>query len=306
MRTVDQTELLEVLHLVAKSRTLAEAAAVTGLSRSAISRRIAKLESLVGERLFERTNECLRPTENGRDFIVRSEEWMQRFKELSTPAGENAQEVTSIQISAPSAIGNGLLIPWLTIFQEMHPEVLFDLTLSLGPVRLLPPGCDIRISHGLFPCERVLIRPLGNMLRMMVANADYLMRHGMPKRPEELINHSLLGGNDLLDGSPLIVTRGAERVAVPYYPRLRLHDHGAARTAALNGIGIAVHAFVYDTIDFVKRGQLIEVLPQWEPEPTPVTLLLPLSQPLRPIVSELAEFLEMKWRSHPYLSSPDL
>lgn len=306
MRTVDQTELLYVVQLVAKSQSLSEAAAVLGLSQSAVSRRIAKLESDIGEKLFERRHGVFQLSTRGEEFVARVEDLMSRFKELSTPAGEPAREVTTIHISSPSAIGNGLLIPWLSIFQEMHPEVMFDLSLTLGPVRLLPPGCDIRISHGLFPCERVLTRPLGNMLRMMVASPDYIVRHGLPKRPEELNQHSLLGGNDLLDGSPLIVTRGAERVAVSYYPRLRLHDHGAARTAALNGAGIAVHAFVYDTIDYVKRGQLISVLPQWKPESTPVTLLLPLSRPVRPIVSELAEYLEMKWRSHPYLSSADL
>lgn len=305
MRIVDGVEQIEVILLVAKTQSLSEAAAVLGLSRSAISRRIARLEESLGEELFDRSQECFKLTKKGQVFVSRAEEVMRRFGDLSTPTGEQTREVTTIQISSPSSIGNGLLIPWLTIFQQMHPEVMFDLTLTLGPVRMLPPGCDVRISHGLFPCERVLTRPLGNMLRMMVASADYLVRHGHPERPEELSQHSLLGGNDLLDGSPLIVTRAAERVVVPYYPRLRLHDHGAARTAALNGAGIAVHAFVYDTIEFVRRGQLISVLPEWKPQSTPVSLLLPLSQPVRPIVSELSEFLEMKWQSHPYLTSAD-
>lgn len=143
-------------------------------------------------------------------------------------------------------------------------------------MHIIPPECDIRINHGLYPCSNAVIRKLGEMRRMMVASAAYLAKHGVPKTPEDLEFHELLGGNDLVNGAPLVLLKDNERVIVPIHSKLRLKDHTAARTAALFDAGISVHAFRYDTMELVRRKLLIHVLPDWEPEPSPVSLLLPL------------------------------
>ena len=145
-------------------------------------------------------------------------------------------------------------------------------------MHIIPPECDIRINHGLYPCSNAVIRKLGEMRRMMVASAAYLAKHGVPKTPEDLEFHELLGGNDLVNGAPLVLLKDNERVIVPIHSKLRLKDHTAARTAALFDAGISVHAFRYDTMELVRRKLLIHVLPDWEPEPSPVSLLLPIGR----------------------------
>ncbi len=305
MRTVDEVELFRVFEQVVETGSFSTASQSCGISRSAVSRRISKLEATVGAELFVRESQGTQLTPAGFTFSKRLQSCLKEFDALCRPTFHSQPATESVRVSAPSAIGNGLLIPWIAEFQAAHPHVMVDLTLTLGPVRMMPPGCDIRISHGLFPCERVRTRPLGTMLRMMVASPAYLAQHDAPVRPEQLSSHSLLGGNDLLDGRPLVVVRGCERVSVPHVPRLRLHDHGAARTAALAGIGIAVQAFVYDTMDFVRRGMLIHVLPDWEPESAPVSMLLPADRPLSAAAGELADLIKAKWLSHPNLGAFD-
>jgi putative lysR substrate binding domain protein len=194
-----------------------------------------------------------------------------------------------------------LLIPWITAFQRRNPELVVNLTLTLGPVHIIPPECDIRINHGLYPCSNAVIRKLGEMRRMMVASAGYLAKHGAPKTPEDLEFHELLGGNDLVNGAPLVLLKNNERVLVPIHSKLRLKDHTAARTAALSDAGISVHAFCYDTLDLVRRKQLIHVLPEWEPEPSPVSLLLPVGRKPTSAVEALCDFISEKWRSNPEL-----
>lgn len=258
---------------------------------------------MMGGPLFEREANGVKLNSRGVQLLEPIDECMKRFRELCNQAVPSAKSQTDpIRISAPSSIGNGLLIGWITAFERKHPDVVIDLTLTLEPVRMMPHGCDLRISHGLFPCERVITRHLGFMQRMMVASPRYLAEHGVPHSPEDLMHHSLLGGNDLLDGRPLVVHRGKERVVIPYLPRLRLHDHAAARSAALAGAGIAVHAFRYDTLEYVRRGRLVEVLSDWIPDETPVSMLLPVNRPVRAIVRELADFVEYKWHTHPELT----
>ena len=200
-----------------------------------------------------------------------------------------------------AAIGNGLLIPWITAFQRRNPELFINLTLTLGPMHIIPPECDIRINHGLYPCSNAVIRKLGEMRRMMVASAAYLAKHGVPKTPEDLEFHELLGGNDLVNGAPLVLLKDNERVIVPIHSKLRLKDHTAARTAALFDAGISVHAFRYDTMELVRRKLLIHVLPDWEPEPSPVSLLLPIGRKPSSAVEALCDFIAEKWRSNPEL-----
>ena len=128
-----------------------------------------------------------------------------------------------------------------------------------------------------------------------------MAKHGVPKTPEDLEFHELLGGNDLVNGAPLVLLKDNERVIVPIHSKLRLKDHTAARTAALIDAGISVHAFRYDTMELVRRKLLIHVLPDWEPEPSPVSLLLPIGRKPSSAVEALCDFIAEKWRSNPEL-----
>ncbi len=240
-------------------------------------------------------------TPHGCVFLEKIQPLLERFNKLSAPVSRPEGSISGSIRSAPNAIGNGLLIPWITAFQRRNPELVVNLTLTLGPVHIIPPECDIRINHGLYPCSNAVIRKLGEMRRMMVASAGYLAKHGAPKTPKDLEFHELLGGNDLVNGGPLVLLKNNERVLVPIHSKLRLKDHTAARTAALSDAGISVHAFRYDSLDLVRRKQLIHVLPEWEPEPSPVSLLLPVGRKPTSAVEALCDFISEKWRSNPEL-----
>ena len=84
--------------------------------------------------------------------------------------------------------------------------------------------------------------------------------------------------------------------------RTALRQQMQYRSAALAGAGIAVHAFRYDTLEYVRRGRLVEVLSAWIPDETPVSMLLPVNRPVRAVVQELADFIENKWHTHPELT----
>lgn len=309
MRYLDCIEKLETFLILAELKSFRKAAEQLNISKASVSRRISSLEKDLGSPLFIRDSEGSILTAFGCQFIERAKPLLLRFKALSTPSiSKSLNQRGTIRISAPSALGNGLLIPWIAIFQKNNPEIFIDLTLTLGPVHIMPAECDIRINHGLYPCSNALIRKLGDMRRMMVASVAYLSENGCPKSPADLEKHALLGGNDLLNGSPLILLKGNERAIVPYHPRLKLKDHTAARNAALAGAGISVHAFRYDTLELVRKNLLIHVLPEWEPAPSPVSLLLPIKKKKNSAADALCAFIEEKWQANPeltYFSSED-
>lgn len=300
MRSLDTIETLETFVVLARLGSVGKTAEQLHISKASVSRRISALEKSVGK-LFVRDQDGSELTPHGCVFLEKIQPLLERFNKLSAPVSRPEGSISGSIRSAPNAIGNGLLIPWITAFQRRNPELFVNLTLTLGPVHIIPPECDIRINHGLYPCSNAVIRKLGEMRRMMVASAGYLAKHGAPKTPEDLEFHELLGGNDLVNGAPLVLLKNNERVLVPIHSKLRLKDHTAARTAALSDAGISVHAFRYDTLDLVRRKQLIHVLPEWEPEPSPVSLLLPVGRKPTSAVEALCDFISEKWRSNPEL-----
>lgn len=153
MRTVDETQYFEVFLAAARTGSVAAAAQSLSISPSAVSRRLAGFEKMMGGPLFEREANGVKLNSRGVQLLEPIDECMKRFRELCNQAVPSAKSQTDpIRISAPSSIGNGLLIGWITAFERKHPDVVIDLTLTLGPVRMMPHGCDLRISHGLFPC----------------------------------------------------------------------------------------------------------------------------------------------------------
>ncbi len=305
MQTTDESFLFLLFLRTCETGSLAKAALLLGISRSTATRQLSQLEARIGKKLFSRTASGVQMTPEATELRPRIETLVSGLERLSRVRKTSTQEVSeSIRISTPTAIGHNLLIPWIAPFLQSHLTLTIDITHTMGPVRVMPVGCDIRITHSLFSCVRVITRPLGGMYRMMVASPEYLAKNGCPQHPDELVNHSLLGGNDLLNGKPLVVMRGQDRIVVPYLPRLRLYDHVASRSAALAGIGIAVHAFQYDVVDFVRAGKLVQVLPDWNPEPSPVSMLFPAKE-IRPIVQELADYIDSRWKANPYLMGVD-
>ena len=85
------------------------------------------------------------------------------------------------------------------------------------------------------------------------------------------------------------------------YDKSGRKGHAWGRPVALSDAGSSVHAVRYDTLDLERRKQLIHVLPEWEREPSPVSLLLPVGRKPTSAVEALCDFISEKWRSNPEL-----
>lgn len=301
MRRTDERELLETFLAVAGYGNLRLAGKSLLVSKTTVMRRLQELEGRLGAALVERSDAGCALTSRGQIFLAAARPVFERYVRISTKKERPPEQTAVLNVSAPYSLGVTLLIPWLEQFQEAHENVLVDLSLTLGPVRLLPASCDVRFSHGKIPSERVTIRPLGLMPRIMAASPRYLTKHGIPQEPKELSAHRLLGSQDLVDDTSFVLRKDDELIRIPFRPTLLLKDHTAAKEAALAGAGIAVQVLKHDAVKALKRGDLIEVLPDWKPEPCPISLLFPLSRKPSDMTRQFADFIEDKWASHPCL-----
>ncbi|TSE23514.1 HTH-type transcriptional regulator DmlR [Tepidimonas sediminis] len=253
------------LTVLAAQGSYTAAARRLGVSKAAVSQRIAELERLAGVPLVRRTTRSVRLTEAGQRLVeevagayAQIEQGWARVRDLA------AQPSGRVRLTAPVALARQVLVPLLAEFACAHPRVHVELDLSDRLVPLAAEGFDLAVRHTFAPPDTHVAWRLCGSRSVLVAAPAYLHAAGAPAHPSELAQRPCLhyprpGARPLWTLEP---RDGGERVTVPVAGPLAANNSEALRDAALLGLGIAL------VPDFSARvalaeGRLVEVLPSW-------------------------------------------
>ncbi|RZS51941.1 LysR family transcriptional regulator [Sphaerotilus mobilis] len=248
-----------------------------GVSKAAMSQRIAELERAAGVPLVRRTTRSVRLTEAGqqladstRDAYAQIERELAQVKDLAAaPSG-------LLRLTAPVALGRQQIVPRLAGFLREVPEVRIELVLTDQLLSLAQEGFDLAIRHTARPPETHVAWTLCETRSCLVASADYLARRGRPAHPGELAAD--LGRHDCLsyarpgetptwqfEATP---TPGDERASAPLTVAIRgpfsANNSEALREAAIDGLGIALLPD-FSAQAALRAGTLQALLPDWRP-----------------------------------------
>lgn len=179
---------LELFARIAAAGSFAAAARDLGLTRAAISRRIAAIESAVGLTLFARSTRSLGLTEAGRRLHARARAVRDAAEAARLALRHTRDQLDgTLRISATPSFGRHLLAPLLARFQQQHPALRLELFFTDRRVDLLREGLDLAF--------RVTNRPPEDLVAVPVARFDVRV-YGPPgpllSSPEELPDHPLL------------------------------------------------------------------------------------------------------------------
>ena len=237
-----------------------------GLTTSAVSRHVSRLEAQMGGRLLQRTTRSVALTELGQQVYAGCTRMVSAAREVHTLAGSySARPNGLIRISAPVVFGQVWLAPKLPGFLARYPEVDIQLTLVDRSVDLIEEGVDlaIRIASELAP--GLAARPICNVRYQLVASHAYLARHGAPVHPQELaaIPCIHLGYPRFQDHWRLC--RGDETVQIKVPARLTINSSAAilAAVEADGGIGLMADFIASNAL---RAGRLQQILPEWQIE----------------------------------------
>lgn len=255
---------MAVFSQVVDSGGFSSAARSLGLTTSAVSRHVSRLETHLGGRLLHRTTRSLALTELGREVFAACTRMLSTAREIHALAGSySARPNGVIYATAPIVFGQIWLAPKLAGFLDLYPEIDVRLTLVDRTVDLIEEGVDlaIRIARDLAP--GLAARALCTMKYVLVASPSYLARHGMPATPEALDGHrcSHLGYGPF--GESWTLRRGETTVNVKVPARLTINNSAAilAMVEAGGGIGLVPDFTARAALD-AQRVQ--QVLPEWE------------------------------------------
>ena len=247
------------------------AAARLGVSKAAMSQRIAELERAAGVPLVRRTTRSMRLTEAGQQLVDQTREPFEQIAHSFLKAQDHAGEPRGlVRVTAPVALGRQQLLPRLADFLLAHPAIRIEMELSDRLSSLATEGFDLAVRHAAAPPDTHVAWRLCDTRSVLVASRAYLRRRGTPRAPAMLAEHDCLHyprgqETNVWSFEPRGArARRAERVTVPIAGPLAANNSEALRDAAQAGLGIALLPD-FSAQSGMQAGKLVEVLPEWQP-----------------------------------------
>jgi DNA-binding transcriptional LysR family regulator len=297
---LDREGALSLFVRVVDAGSFSEAARHLGLTPSAVSKQIARLEDRLGARLVERTTRRLGVTEVGRQLHHRARRILADIDEAERAVSESlAQARGTLRVTASLAFGQRWLAPHAAAFLAEHEQVRLELLLTDQLVDLVAEGIDVAIRFGHLADSALVARRLAPHRRIICASPVYVARAGQPLRPADLARHNCLtfSGRPDLNHWPFRVGGKSESVAVA--GRLSASSGEALHAAALNGAGIARIASFLALPD-LKAGRLVALLEEFAPpDSEAVFAVYPSSRHMSPKLRAFIDFLLRRLKLEP-------
>src|SRR5712671_5776277 len=185
---------VEAFLSVAQHRSFRKAAAVLGVTPSAMSQAVRALEARVGAALFIRTTRSVGLTEAGERFLSRAKPAFEELVAASEVARELGQRPTGLlRLSVPRVVVPILLEPLIASFCQAYPEVQVEIAASEELVDLAANEFDAGIRLGqVIAADMVAVRLTKPFPFIIVGSPAYLARSGRPERPDDLRQHACL------------------------------------------------------------------------------------------------------------------
>jgi DNA-binding transcriptional LysR family regulator len=235
------------------------------LPKSTVSRRVATLESELGERLLLRTTRKLTLTDFGHTVLEHARQVSAEVEAATSLAHHRQVEPSGrLRVSMPSDFATAVLSKLLGDFVARFPKISLELDLSPRRVDLIGENFDVAMRMGELTDDATLAaRRVANMSWGLYASPDYLRRRGTPRTPEDLMNHdALLLMSRQREPVGWRLTRGDESwEGTPPARSIANSPEMLARLAA-QGAGIA-GVIDHNAEALVTSGELMPVLVDW-------------------------------------------
>jgi DNA-binding transcriptional LysR family regulator len=253
---------MAVFVLVVESGSFTAAAEQLGMTPSAVSRQISRLETALEVRLLERTTRKQTTTSEGLAAYGRCKAMVDCARDVTAIGPSTTTPAGKIYISAPKAYSAVVLQPLVMSFLKENPEI--DVHFRVTDTFLNPLRDDVDLAFRLSDqlVEGLVSRPLHTIDSYLCANPDYLKLHDLPKHPNDLLKLSCIALGEYEQDNHWTFQRGEERVQVKVNGRYTT-NHSAMRLNAVKaGFGIGLFPdFVVN--DDLASGDVVQVLGDW-------------------------------------------
>lgn len=232
---------MAVFAKVAETKSFSAAAERLGLSKSAVSKHVTRLERALKARLLNRTTRRLSLTEVGATFYEHCARMLAEAEAAELAVSRlYAAPRGVVKITSPAAFGNVQVVPAIPDLIARYPELTVQIVMNDRPVDLVEEGYDVAIRVTDQPPPGVVARKLMTVRWIVCAAPAYLREHGTPRAPQELKEHNCLFYSFLESSIEwrFHSRQGDSKVRVA--GNFTANNSEAIREVALKGAGIAL------------------------------------------------------------------
>ena len=287
---MDSWDGIEEFVAVARSGSFIAGATALGVSRTHMSRAVARLEDRLGARLLHRTTRAVMLSPTGRTFFDHCVRLVHERDEAVALVRDQGELRGDLRITCCIALGERFIAPIARRFAKEHRQVTVHLDVTNRVVDLVAEGCDLGIRTGYLPSSNLIAARIASRQSRTCAAPDYLARRGKPRKITDLDEHDcLIGTTSLWHFSE----NGDETLYRPR-PVWSCNNGHAVLEAALDGMGICQLPDFYLN-DALQSGQLVPILEEFEPPEEPIWAVYPdkrhLSPKVQRFISDLKDML---------------
>ena len=288
---MDKFQEMQAFSAVVEAGSFVRASDSLAMSKAAVSRQVADLETRLGVRLLHRTTRKLSLTQEGEVFYARCRELLGGLEEAEAEVtAGSGQAVGTLKVSAPVSFGLLHLASLWAGFMVAHPDVSLDVTLSDRIVDLVEEGFDVAVRIARLPSSSLVSRQLSSTRMVLCATPEYLKVHGSPGQVSELAGHQVLAYTLLSMGESWEFDGPQGKVSVKVTPRMRSNSGDTCRAVALGNQGLILQpAFL--VAEDLRSGRLVEVLPEYRSLELGIYALYPTRKHVLPKVRLLIDYL---------------
>ncbi|RYF77793.1 MAG: LysR family transcriptional regulator [Comamonadaceae bacterium] len=269
---MDRLQAMKIFERVVEEGGFAAAARAMDMSPPVVTRMVAELEQHLGTRLLQRTTRKLALTDAGESYLQRVRAILHEIDDAEAAAAASTRDLRgTIRIVAAPVLATNFLAPMVALWHAQFPKLLLDIDLdAYASARVDEYDVTIMVAGEDFDAN-IVARPLQRGEAIVVASPDYLERRGIPREPQDLLQHDYLRDSAM-----------AARAQVGPGRKLRLQsvDGGLPpqeidmpavvqsvstellMRAAVDGAGVAVTSRLLAE-EYLARGELVHILPGW-------------------------------------------
>ena len=263
---MDRITAMQVFAEIADRASVTEAAQTLDMSRAMASRYLESFERWLGVRLLHRTTRRVSLTDAGEEALQRCRQLLELAGDLQSVAGaRSAAPAGRLRMTCSTSFAEAYLADAVTDFLSQYPQTQVELIALERTVNLVEERIDLAVRIGNVLDSSLVARKLGVCRSVVCVAPAYIRANGAPRGPDDLRNHRCIT-HAYVGRTEFRLQRNGQTVRIPVTGSLQSNEAAVTRRAALAGAGIAMLP-TYFVSSQLASGELIRLLPDWEPEP---------------------------------------
>lgn len=290
---MDRFDAMRVFTRVVERHSFTRAAEDTGLPRSTVTDAIKQLESRLGIKLLERTTRHVSPTLDGEAYYKRCISILDDIEDAEG-AFAGAKPKGLLRVDVHGTLARHFVLPHLPSFLESYPDIEIYLSEGDRLVDLVREGIDCVLRVGTPQDSDMIARCVASLEEVTVASPGYVSHSGLPSDPDELhIGHRMIGFRTTGSSGilPLEFMVDGKLITTTISASITVNAAETFVSAARMGLGI-IQVPRYHVEKDLTNGTLVELLKEFPPKPSPVSVLYPRNRQLSPRVGVFIEWLK--------------